>query len=116
MCQRLLLEARRDIHLQGSASFKLPKGHFTVKVFCSSHNPGASELAEELNGIWPGLLQIADVESWSDLKSCDHMLVYLNALTWTHDPEPLAAEIREAMREGLHTGGTMSFIMKKLLI
>eukprot|EP00966_Prymnesium_polylepis_P120482 2784304-Prymnesium_polylepis.3 len=30
------------------------------------------------------------------------MLVYLNALTWTHDPEPLAAEIREAMREGLH--------------
>eukprot|EP00966_Prymnesium_polylepis_P226070 5229468-Prymnesium_polylepis.1 len=30
------------------------------------------------------------------------MLVYLNALTWTHDPETLAAEIREALRVGLH--------------
>eukprot|EP00966_Prymnesium_polylepis_P184934 4286082-Prymnesium_polylepis.2 len=31
------------------------------------------------------------------------MLVYMNARTWTHDPELLApAEIREAMREGLH--------------
>eukprot|EP00966_Prymnesium_polylepis_P218233 5051218-Prymnesium_polylepis.1 len=45
---------------------------------------------------------MADVQSWSDLRSCDHMLVYLNALTWTHSPEALAAEIREAMREGLH--------------
>jgi|EP00966_Prymnesium_polylepis_P157633 hypothetical protein len=30
------------------------------------------------------------------------MLVYLNALTWTHDPEPFAAEIREAQQVGLH--------------
>eukprot|EP00966_Prymnesium_polylepis_P304687 7039568-Prymnesium_polylepis.2 len=30
------------------------------------------------------------------------MLVYLNALTWTHEPEELAAEIGEAMRVGLH--------------
>jgi hypothetical protein len=30
------------------------------------------------------------------------MLVYLTALTWTHDPEPFAAEIREAQRQGLH--------------
>jgi len=30
------------------------------------------------------------------------MLVYLNALTWTHDPELYAAEIREAVRVGLH--------------
>ena len=28
------------------------------------------------------------------------MLVYLNAVTWTHAPEPFAADIREAMRMG----------------
>ena len=102
MCKRLLPEASRNIYLQGASSFKLPKGHFTVSVYCSPHNPGARELAEELNGIWPGLLQVANVQSWNDLNACDHMLVYLNALTWMHDPETLAAEIREAMRLGLH--------------
>ena len=71
-------------------------------MYCSEHNPGARELAEELNGIWPRLLQVADVESWADLSSCDHMLVYLTAQTWTTDPEPFAAEIREAQRVGLH--------------
>ena len=30
------------------------------------------------------------------------MLVYLNALTWTHEPEELSADLREAMRVGLH--------------
>jgi len=102
MCQRLLPATRCDIYLQGAASFKLPKRHFTVKVYCSPHNPGARELAEELNAIWPGLLQVAHVRSWSDLSTCDHMLVYLNGLTWTHGPEPFAAEIREALRMGLH--------------
>jgi len=59
MCQRLLAEGdKRNIYLQGSASFKLSKGHFTVSVYsnCSSHNPGATELADELNSIWPGRL------------------------------------------------------------
>jgi len=102
MCRRLLPKADGDIYLQGASSFKLPKGHCTVSVYCSPHNPGARELAEELNGIWPGLLQIADIESWEDLRMCDHMLVYLNGLTFMHDPEPFSAEIREAMREGLH--------------
>eukprot|EP00966_Prymnesium_polylepis_P040294 935050-Prymnesium_polylepis.1 len=103
MCRRLLPEAeKRDIYLQGASSFKLPKGHFTVSVYCSPHNPGWRELAEELNGIWPGLLQLVDIQSWNDVGSCDHMLVYLNTKTWTHDPEPFAAEIREAQRAGLH--------------
>eukprot|EP00966_Prymnesium_polylepis_P054329 1256264-Prymnesium_polylepis.1 len=102
MCQRMLPEAKRDIYMQGSTRFKLPKRHLKVKVHCSPHNLGARELVEELNKIWPGLLEVAAVESWSDLSACDHMLVYLNALTWTRDPEPLAAEIREAQRMGLH--------------
>lgn len=103
MCQRLLPEAEsRSIYLQGVKSFKLPKGYLAVKVYCSPLNPGAKELAEELNGIWPGLLEVAKVESWSDLHKCDHMLLYLNALTWKHDPESFASEIREAMQVGLH--------------
>ena len=102
MCQRLLPDANQNIYLQGAASFKLPKGHLPVRVYCSPHNPGARELAEELNGIWPGLLQVANILSLSDLSACDHMLVYLNALTWTHNPETFAAELREAMRVGLH--------------
>lgn len=103
MCRRLLPEADgRTIYMQGADSFKLPKGHFTVSVYCSPHNPGAQELAEELNDMWPGLLQVADVPSCADLKVCDHMLVYLNGQTWTHNPELLAADIREAMRVGLH--------------
>eukprot|EP00966_Prymnesium_polylepis_P088336 2044230-Prymnesium_polylepis.1 len=103
MCRRLVPEAeKREIYLQGASSFKLPKGHFTVKVYCSSHNPGAKELADELNEMWPGLLQVANIDSWSDMTSCDHMLVYLNALTWTHKPESFASDIREAMRAGVH--------------
>eukprot|EP00966_Prymnesium_polylepis_P154029 3556705-Prymnesium_polylepis.1 len=97
MCKRLLPESKRTVYLQGAASFKLPKGRVAVKVYCSPHNPGARELAEEMNTIWPRLLQVVDVQSWSDLSTCDHMLVYLNALTWTHDPETFAADIREAM-------------------
>eukprot|EP00966_Prymnesium_polylepis_P269981 6237011-Prymnesium_polylepis.2 len=91
-----------DSTASGASGFKLPKGHFTVSVHCNEHNPGARELAEELNGIWPGLLQLADVHSWNDLSKCDHMLIYLNAETWTHYPEPFAAEIIEALRAGLH--------------
>eukprot|EP00966_Prymnesium_polylepis_P016273 375340-Prymnesium_polylepis.1 len=103
MCQRLLLETeRREIYLQGASSFKQPKGHFTVKVYCSSHNPGAKELAEELNALWPGLLQVAEIDSWDDMGSCDHMLLYLNAVTWTYMPDLLSAEVREARRMGLH--------------
>jgi len=174
MCQRLLPEAQRDIYLQGALSFTLPKGHTSVSVYCSPHNPGARELAEELNAAFssstgpsgrrsaertsssrrtssnfasstglggrrstnsrsirrtssrlsrrlsPGILQSRGVSSSrysvsghfleivDELGSseadpkCDHMLVYLNAVTWMHDPEALAVDIREAQRLGVH--------------
>jgi len=103
MCRRLLPKTeKRDVYLQGADSFRLPKGHRAVSLYCSPHNPGARELAEELNGIWPGLLKIANVQSWADLGACDHMLVCLNAQTWTYDPEPFAAEVREAAHADLH--------------
>ena len=52
--------------------------------------------------MWPGLLQLIDLDASNNLAACDHMLVYLNALTWTHDPEKLAADIRDAQRVSLH--------------
>ena len=101
MCARMLpTAARPNVYLQGASSFKLPRSHVTVKLYCSSHNPGAREIVDELNEIWPGLLQ--DSESLADICLCDHMLVYLNAATWTSAPELLAAEIREAQKVGLH--------------
>eukprot|EP00966_Prymnesium_polylepis_P022693 522299-Prymnesium_polylepis.1 len=119
ICQRLRPEGeRRDIYLQGAASFELPRRHVPVKVYCSPCNPGARELAEELNEKFRAtrtnaqrdpvcatqppvargqLLEIIDrVQSWHNLSTCEHMLVYLNAQTWTYDPETFAAEIREA--------------------
>jgi|EP00966_Prymnesium_polylepis_P200777 hypothetical protein len=97
MCQRLLPEAERDIYLQGASSFTLPKRHRSVKVYCSPHNPGARELAVELNGVWPQLLEFGE-----DVGACDHMLVYLNAVTWAHNPEALTVDISEAQRLGVH--------------
>ena len=117
MCQRLLPEAQRDIYLQGALSFTLPKGHTSVKVYCSPHNPGARELAEELNaafsrstgasgtasGRCSRFLRIVDELDSSDADlRCDHMLVYLNAVTWMHDQEALAVDIYEAQRLGVH--------------
>ena len=60
MCRRLLPEAKHDIYLQGASSFKLPKKHTMVKVYCSPHNPGATELASEMNLIWRGLLEVVN--------------------------------------------------------
>ena len=147
MCRRLLPEGSRNIYLQGSASFALPRRHKVVKVYCSPHNLGAAELAAELNGAMrdrsksslPGIsfddLVCRESKSTSSSKRfserivgssspsslptlaaqgqllevvdsmegvCDHMLIYLNALTWTHDPESLEADIREAQRLGVH--------------
>ena len=72
MCRGLLPEAERDIYLQGALSFTLPKGHISVKIYCSPHNLGARELAVELNGIWPRLLEFED-----NVGTCDHMLIFL---------------------------------------
>jgi len=101
-CQRLLPEGdAREIYLQGASSFKLHKKQVAVKVYCSAANPGARDLAEELNKMWPGLLDIVEILSWSDLSECDYMLVHLNGLTWTHEAETLATNVREAQRRGL---------------
>jgi len=97
LCQHLLPEANREIYLQGAASFTPLPEHASIKVYCSSHNPGAKELVDELNVVWAHLLEVVD-----DVDASDHMLLYLNAATWAHNPERLAAEIRQAQRLGVH--------------
>eukprot|EP00966_Prymnesium_polylepis_P152692 3527103-Prymnesium_polylepis.2 len=52
LCQHLLPEAKRDIYLQGDAHFDLPQKRVAIKVFCSPNNPGAAELAKELNQVF----------------------------------------------------------------
>ena len=42
------------------------------------------------------------LETVSDIHEADHVLVYLNALTWTGDVEALAADIDLAYRYGVH--------------
>ena len=58
MCERLpLIQAARvgpmdeRIYLQGEVSFKLPKEHVPIRVYCSPHNEGATALVDELN-LW----------------------------------------------------------------
>lgn len=146
MCQRLLPEAKRDIYLQGATSFTLSKKHNAVNLYCSKHNPGAVELALELNAqygrphssraksgrLTAGQIVIAPLTSLrssirrsstrrssnrssagahlpgqllqvvADMNEADTMLLYLNARTWAHNHEALAADIREAQRIGVH--------------
>ena len=40
---------------------------------------------------------------------CDHMLVYLNSLTWTHDPDALVFDIKAAQHLGVHLQGAHEF-------
>jgi len=93
LCQRLV---SREIYLQGAVSFALPKQHVAIKLYCSPHNLGSLEVTDELKQMFPGLLQVVN-----DLGSCDCMLVYLNARTWTHHAERLEADIVEARRRNV---------------
>eukprot|EP00966_Prymnesium_polylepis_P080321 1860513-Prymnesium_polylepis.1 len=43
------------------------------------------------------LLQVVD-----RVEECDHMLIYLNAHTWTESPEELGGDIGRAQRLGVH--------------
>jgi len=60
-----------------------------------------SRRSSRFNGV-PEAFRGRLLEIVGTLDECDHMLVYLNALTWTHEPEAFAAEVHEAMRLGVH--------------
>jgi len=105
-----------ELYLQGEAAtgkVVLPKPFKGRKfhLFCSEFNAGAKEVAEELrdSSVWVTtgkkisvpLTLTTDV---SKLASCDHMLVLLDARTWTsgEDTAKLVEHIHQAMRVGVH--------------
>ena len=80
-------------------------------LFCSPHNAGANERAEELKAadVWvtKGKKASAPLTYTTDvakLAACDHMLVVLDARTWTsgEDTAKLVDDIHAAMSLGVH--------------
>ena len=81
-----------------------PQLHF--HLFCSRHTPGARAIAEEIAVLLreaqlPPLLWTEDPD---ELEQCDHVLVHLNAETWTRGAESdaFARDVCDAMRLGVH--------------
>ena len=105
-----------ELYLQGEAAvakISLPpplKGR-EYHLFCSPHNFGAKEVAEELKNadvfVTKGKKASAPLTYTTDaskLASCDHMLVMLDDRTWTSGETTVAfvEHIHEAMRLGVH--------------
>ena len=100
----------QELYLEGEAATKQvsvppPSSGRTSHVFCSPFNAGALEVVTELNvcGILGDqqLLCTSDVEQ---LDACEHMLVLLDARTWTSgkDTFHLGEHIEAALRSGVH--------------
>jgi hypothetical protein len=132
----LLSDARTGgVFVQGELVNRKPTLHEPANsfhIFCSSNNPGAIELAQELADIMhltfhanlvrkqpksrrprtrrrrrnATLLDTLHVATdIATLCRCDHMLVYLNDLTWTRGEqgsEQFAADVHKAMDAGIH--------------
>merc|ERR1711988_2026154 len=72
--------------------------------------PGARQAARQRARVAPSAGKIAPrvlhvASDLAMLPDCDHMLVYLNDLTWTrgeHGTEQLAKEVRQAMDAETH--------------
>ena len=71
-------------------------------IYCSPKNVGASELMLEVGNALR--LEIHSTTRLVDLPLCNHMLVYLNALTWTNGETSaaFANEVKQAMEAGAH--------------
>ena len=105
-----------ELYLQGEAatgkiSLPPPLAGREYHLFCSPFNAGATEVAEELAQsdvyVTKGKAASAPLTHTSDiskLNACDHMLVLLDARTWTsgEDTAKLVEHIHEAMRLGVH--------------
>jgi len=95
----------------GKISLPLPLKGREFHLFCSDFNAGAKELAKELRDstVWvtQGKKASAPLTFTTDvakLSSCDHMLVLLDARTWTsgEDTAKFVEHIHLAMRAGVH--------------
>jgi len=75
-----------------------PSGRF--HVYCSSNNPGAIALMEEVRTTFD--LDLLVTTDRHQMGQCDQFLVYLTSLTWTcRDTEAFAQEVRDAMKAGV---------------
>jgi hypothetical protein len=102
ICRRLLPASKQglDLTLRSDPTFRVPRSILAkpIQVFCSPHNLGATELAEEVARRWPGLLIVTKA-----LEASDHVLLYLNANTWGGEgSKGLAADVSRAQRMGVH--------------
>ena len=107
---------KREVVNQKLGQLRRPKSNY--HLYCSALNPGALELMKEvgcqlhfevhLEKRVPSkakttntLLLTSDV---SELVECDHMLLYLNGMTWTRGDASaaLSDEVLKAMNLGIH--------------
>ena len=79
-----------------------PRAGRKFHIYCSPFNAGALELADELTD--ERGLKIECADDASQLEECEHMLVYLHALTWTSGKasDELASEVAAAMGARVH--------------
>ena len=103
--ERLLSPGHPPTFLPHELAFQEPKlpelGEGRHHVYCSAHNPGAAELVRALQATHAPSLSFST--SRDDLDACEHCLVYLNALTWSHEEAAQFAEdVQHAMALGVH--------------
>ena len=100
-----------ELYVQGEAAttkvaLRRPFGEY--HLFCSRHNLGASEVANELTASRALFVKGSEQLSWTDneelLEQCDHMLVLLDGRTWTSGARTakLVEQIDRAMELGVH--------------
>jgi len=110
------IAAPSELYLQDEVAYSKvslpqPLGRRKYHLFCSKFNAGALELAEELResdgfvakgkGKGAALTLTTDVD---ELSECDHMLILLDARTWTSgaDTAAFVEHVHKAMRIGVH--------------
>jgi len=81
ICQRALPDETQRLYMPGSESFALPKGHVATRMYCSPHNLGAHELAEELNDTFATERSTKKMPSLPSLPSLQSMRAIRNPMS-----------------------------------
>ena len=91
-----------------SIDWKPLAGSQKFRIYASSQNPGALQLTEELSRLLQRLgIELEVTTSVEDVATCSHMLLYLDARTWSavegeRRVEGLTDEVKAAMRRRVH--------------
>ena len=114
--QRGIAFSRQRLYLEGEAASPSwqqvdvlpldPSSGRTHHVFCSEFNAGAAEVLNELaaSGVISGKQPLLFTSDFAQLRTCTHMLVLLDARTWTSEEDSfqLGLHVEEAFRSGVH--------------